>query len=99
MTIDDYFAFAFLPTTALLSSVLPWLSVRNSSRFEGVVVIAEEQEDAYELQFLCGQWRTYMPVKLIMRLTMTKDISEGLASSVLSIEFTFIRSSTGEEPI
>lgn len=99
MTIDGCFAFAFLPIAVLLSSVSLWLSVRNSSRFEGVVVIAEEQEDAYELQFPCGQRRAYMPVKLIMRLTMTKDISEGLASSVFSIEFTFIRSSTGEEPI
>ena len=53
MTIEDCFAFAFLLIAVLLSSVLPWLSVRNSSRFEGVVVIAEEQEDAYKPQFLC----------------------------------------------
>jgi len=59
MTIDDCFTFAFLLIAVLLSSVLPWLSVRNSSRSEGVVVIAEEQEDAYELQFPCGRRRAY----------------------------------------
>lgn len=74
MTIDDCFAFAFLMIAVLLSSGLPWLSVRNSSRFEGVVVIAEEKEDAYELQFPCGQRRAYMPVKLMTTLTRQKTI-------------------------
>ncbi|KEQ85174.1 hypothetical protein M438DRAFT_208765 [Aureobasidium pullulans EXF-150] len=74
MTIDDCFAFAFLMIAVLLSSVLPWLSMRNLSRFEGVVVIAEEKEDAYELQFPCGQRRAYMPVRLMMTLTRQKTI-------------------------
>ncbi|THY28295.1 hypothetical protein D6D01_03926 [Aureobasidium pullulans] len=89
MTIDDCVAFAFLMTTALLSSV----------RFEGVVAIAEELGDAYELQSLCWQWRVYKPVESRMTSTIIKDSSEGPATSVLSIEFTLIRSSTKEEPI
>ncbi|THZ73061.1 hypothetical protein D6C85_04319 [Aureobasidium pullulans] len=91
MTIDDCFAFAFLLIAVLLSSVLPWLSVRNSSRSEGVVVIAEEQEDAYELQFPCGRRRAYMPVKLIMTLTMIKNVYEGLAPSVVNGGGTYTR--------
>ncbi|THX09467.1 hypothetical protein D6D13_06118 [Aureobasidium pullulans] len=91
MTIDDCFAFAFLMIAVLLSSVLPWLSVKNLSRFEGVVVIAEEQEDAYKPQFLCWQRRAYIPVKSIMKLTTTKDSSEGLASSIVNGGGTHMR--------